>query len=296
MNEKAKTGELFSRQYLHVDRPLPDSPRARVRLAQYYSNWLHKDYGDKIQKAIPAELGVELPYFANFGYDVSGFLKKAEARDFLSAVTLIYRQVIEWTFDSEKGAFIKSPVDYVAGSWQEFVSRVFKEESLAFTVDEECGVHPLVDMEYERNIASSIACLGMPRFGAARSAFEAAQAKLASNPPDTKGALRDIFEAAETLTKLISGSGKALTAGFVRSELEPQIRKHYEKEPVAGRASGHAALSFADWIDAVHQYRHGHQAEEPIAPPTELAVLLASQGASYIRWLVDMDRELTLHG
>lgn len=150
-----------------------------------------------------------------------------------------------------------------------------------------------MDEEFERNRVSTLKCVESPRYSGVRAAFQAAHGKLEQLPPDTKGSIRDSFEAAETLTKLISGSGKALDAGFVRSELEPRVQRLYANDAVAQRSSAKAAQSFADWIDAAHPYRHGHEAEEPIAPPLELTVLLVSQGASFIRWLVDLDFKLT---
>jgi hypothetical protein len=283
-----KKGELFSRQYIERGKPLPDKPRWRVRLAEYFGNFLRETYGEKVQKMIPTEIGVDVPWIPNHGYSVPQFLRTASIQDVLSAITLIYRSMTSW--NASKMSFDKH---ISANIWRDFARRSLLEENLAYTIDDECGVHPLVDLEYERNIASTIASLGIARYAAARSAFEAAQGKLEQNPVDTKGAIRDIFEAAETLTKLITSSGKALDAGFVKAEVEPRLQKLYAKDAVAQRSSTRSAQSFADWIDAAHPYRHGHGAEEPVAPPLELTVLIASQGASFIRWLVDLDLQLT---
>lgn len=276
-----KKGELFSRQYLDSGKPSPDSKRARFRLSAFFEEFLDRKVATAVGRKIELQLGVEVQRGYEARYMLEKFLKDAAIGDVLSTITIIACEL--HGFGDTKTATV----------WKNFVQQVFQEENLAYTVDEQGGVHPLVDMEYERNIAATIAGLGIPRYAAARSAFQAAQAKLERTSPDTKGALRDIFESAETLTKLITGSGKALDAGFVRSELEPRIQKHYADDAVAMRSSLKAAHSFGDWIDAVHPYRHGQKAEEPVAPPLELAVLLASQGASFIRWLVDLDTLLT---
>jgi hypothetical protein len=181
---------------------------------------------------------------------------------------------------------------FLSFAWRDFVRDALREENVAYTVDDECGIHPLVDLEFERNIASAIAGLGTARYNGARAALEAAKVKFEQPMPDTKGAIRDVFEAAENLTKLISASGKSLDSGFIKAELEPRIQRLYANDPVAKRSGAKAAQSFADWVDAAHPYRHGHGVEEPIAPPLELAVLLISQGASFIRWLVDLDQRL----
>ena len=47
--------------------------------------------------------------------------------------------------------------------------------------------------------------------------------------------------------------------------------------------------AFKDWINAAHFYRHepGHQ--DPAQPPLMLAVQMVSVGASFIRWLAELD-------
>lgn len=117
---------------------------------------------------------------------------RPDLHDVLDAITLIHYKMIERYHD--RG---------VANQWRQFVGRVFKESNVAYTVDDKGGVHPLVDQEFARNIATAIAGLGLPRYEMARRAFEAADTKLKQLRLDAKGAIRDTFEAAETLTKLI---------------------------------------------------------------------------------------------
>jgi len=50
---------------------------------------------------------------------------------------------------------------------------------------------------------------------------------------------------------------------------------------------------FADWVDAVHNYRHGQGLPEPVAPPIDLTVYMLSSGASFLRWLVTIDGKST---
>lgn len=287
MNEPPKEGELFSRLYIERGTPLPDSNRFRVRLYQYYWDYLRKDHDEVIRKAIPRELGAEVPYIANWGYSVGDFFKQAVITDVLGAITLIHRALLKLNYKTGN-----NEPTYQSTEWQAFVRRAFQEENLAYTLDEWCGVHPLVDAEFERNIAATLAGLGASRYAAARTAVEAMEAKFEQTPPDTKGAIRDAFEAVETLTKIITCSGKALDAGFVKSEIMPRVQTLYQSDQAAKLSGASAAQSLADWVNAAHPYRHGQNTEEPIAPPEELAILLVSQGASFIRWLVDLDRLL----
>jgi hypothetical protein len=48
--------------------------------------------------------------------------------------------------------------------------------------------------------------------------------------------------------------------------------------------------SMADWVDALHNYRHGQVSDEPIAPNEELTIHIISTGSSYIRWLSQFDQ------
>ena len=202
--ENPRLGALYSRQYLERGRPLPDDKRARYRLG-YFVETYFAEFHKGFLEAVQLHLGVEVPGGYDHSYLVRRFFDKATIDDVLSAVTLV--------------STVATDVE-VRKLWVKFVKEVFADQNLAYTVDAKGGVHPLIDAEFQRNIASAIAGLGIPRYAAARSAFEAAQRKLEHTPPDTKGAIRDIFEAAETLTKLIDASGKSLDSGFVRSELE----------------------------------------------------------------------------
>jgi len=296
-------GEPFARLYLERGAPAQDNQVFRNRLEAYLLAKHYKDYSE-LSSYLKQEGGLIVPTSFVAGsiyYDFPEFFTKTPIAYVLSAITFIWRYLhskyAEWkpgdkgrTFaDMLKGEFIYPQAD----AWRTFVARVFREENMAYSVDEKCGVHYVVDEEFERNRVSTLKCVEMPRYAGVKAAFQAAHAKLEQVPRDTKGSIRDIFEAAETLTKLVSGSGKALDAGFVRGELEPRVQKLYAKDAVAQRSSARSAQSFAYWIDAVHPYRHGHGAEAPIALPLELTILLISQGASFIRWLVDLDMQLT---
>jgi hypothetical protein len=46
---------------------------------------------------------------------------------------------------------------------------------------------------------------------------------------------------------------------------------------------------FKDWIDAAHNYRHEAGREGPSQPPLTLTVQMVSVGASFLRWLGDLD-------
>jgi hypothetical protein len=295
-------GEPFSRLYLQRGAPTRDSTFFRNRLDAFIQANYYKDYAD-LTSFLKQEAGLVVPstWGKEFGlyYNFPKFLTDTKIEYVLSAITFI------WRFLRQAHAVWKPPLRGTVASvfageghytypqadqWHKFVARAFREENLAYRLDEQCGVHYFVDEEFERNRLSTLMSIESPRYSAVRAAFQAAHQKLEQVPPDLKGALRDLFESVETLTKLISGSGKSLDAGFVRSVLEPRIQALYDADAVAKRSSAKGAQSFSDWVDAAHPYRHGHEVEAPVSAPLELVVLLSSQGASFIRWLADLDR------
>ena len=47
--------------------------------------------------------------------------------------------------------------------------------------------------------------------------------------------------------------------------------------------------AFKDWVIGAQGYRHGKGTEEPDNPSLSTTVLCVSAGASYLRWLVEID-------
>ena len=285
MTEPVQKGQLFSHLYIERGAALVDSDKFRARIGQYAESEFVRE-AMWLRAEIIKEVGViAFPSAHTWEAGLNAFFRTGETVDVLNAITVICAYYARQQHYNSSAA-------HKIEQWISFVRRALREENVAYTIDEKGGIHPLVDKEFGRNIATAITGLGLNRYDAARKAFEAAKAKLEQTPPDTKGAIRDTFEAAETLTKLISGSGKALTGAFVKAELEPRVQKLYGKDAFATMAGARLTQSFADWVDAAHTYRHGQKSEEPVQPPQELAVLLVSQGASFVRWLADLDRQV----
>lgn len=271
---------MYSRLYLRPDAFLKDSDRFRIRMAGYYTQFLDTTYHltGQFAKAVQLELGVTVPMGYN-GYLVSDFFRKAELRDILSAITIIFRLLK-----------ISSPA--TGNSFREFTGRAIAEEQLGFRLDSKCGVHPLIDTEFERNRIATLSGLGLPRYSAVGAAFDMAFDKLEQAPIDGKGALRDMFEATEIIFKLLTGSNASLDAGAVKKDMQSLIDKTFADEIHARSTATRLVLSFADWVNAIHPFRHGQKTEEPVTVPDDLLVLMMSQGAGFIRWLVDLDQRV----
>ncbi|RJQ75527.1 MAG: hypothetical protein C4519_15755 [Desulfobacteraceae bacterium] len=159
---------------------------------------------------------------------------------------------------------------------------------MGYFLDERCGVHHLVDQEFEHNRQSTLKCLENSRYGGVRSAFENAYSHFDSQPQDTKVAVRSIFEALEILTKLMAKTDK-LNKSAVENMLEPLALRQCGTDETARRAVHKMFLGFAEWVDAIHFYRHGQGQSEPVAPSIDFAVYALSSGTGFLRWLLTID-------
>lgn len=123
-------GQRFSHLYLGGGEPVADSKRMRARLAMV------APVVTSLHNHLHAELGVYVSHKLAGRYGASGvaadFFHKAALRDVLDSVTLIYK-------------FVKTSYPSTAEAWLTDVRRVFSEERLSYTVDDEAGVHYSVD-------------------------------------------------------------------------------------------------------------------------------------------------------
>lgn len=277
-NEDTPVGKRFSHLYMERGEPQKDSKRFRKRLSAYFNEHLDASFNSSVVKAIEQELGVDVPVLGVGYRSFELFFDKSELRDVLDSITVI-SNVLNYS------------IHYFPG-WAKFVQRVFKEENLGYRLDGKGGVHYFVDEEFERNRFFALSCLTDSRYAAVATAFEDSYQKLDSNPADTKGSARSIFEAVEILYKLIINAEKKdrLNSFGIQKNLKPFIQKIYEHDITAATAANHLLDGLCDWIDALHMYRHGQKVEEPASPPMELTIEMLSLGATFLRWLVEIDK------
>jgi hypothetical protein len=275
--ESTSVGQLFSRVYLERGKPIADSKRFRKRIAAFISGG-DLIPTDHIAKNIRIELGVDVPY-GLAGYNINEFIEEALIADVLSALTIITRNL------KYPGAHKKI--------WIEFVQRVFDEENIHYKIDEKGGVHYLVDEEFERNRSATLFALEDERYKAVRTAYDSAFAGLDPTNTNSKDALRNIFEAIETLYKIMIGAtgSENINKQGIKMHIQPKALNLYGTDETAKRATEKYIESMCDWISAVHDYRHGQNTQEPVQPPTELVIALLASGANYIRWLINIDIE-----
>jgi hypothetical protein len=281
--ERAPIGELYSRAYLEAGPAASDSPRLRSRVLAFHRRHL-SSFNSQIRDAMHLFMGVEIRVsgITEAHYDFRTFYEDGSLRDFRDAITLIWR-VIDGSGNKR-----------LAELWAKSVDLAMREENVEYRVDERGGVHPRIDAEFEHNRTATIAALQALRYRAALDQFESAHRALDELPPNGKNAIRDTFECLETLFKLACGEPKVqrLNSRGVEQRLKPIVLPLYATNGPAREAAGRMCDSFADWINAGHQYRHAPGEQEPMPPPLDITVLLVSAGASWIRWLAELDRKI----
>jgi hypothetical protein len=242
--------------------------------------WTFPDL-DGLSSVVPLKLGIDLPYHAIGSPDWVPFIRDCELQDALDFITLGYWHLV----DTRRTGFkeLKAPE-----RWCVEVQRIFQEENVHYRVDERGGVHFRFDAEFDHNRAVTIASLQGARYRAALKSFEDGMGALAKAPPDGKTAIRNTFDAAEGLFKLMFANAPRLTASEA-SKLEPLLQRVHATDKAATGAVIKLLSAFKDWIDAAHFYRHEAGLPEPTQPPLTLAVQMVSVGASFIRWLPELD-------
>jgi hypothetical protein len=278
------TGRQFRHVYVGRGEPTDDSAQFRVRLREYIASDRCVGYSPALS-LFALRLGLEFPTLeAAFQSDI---------RVVLSFITVVAHELVrEWGASRQGGVGNPTYFQRRYKAFINFVGTALQEEHVAYRIDDSGGVHPLIDAEFQTNKSGAVAALEAPRYENVRTSLEKAFDKFTVAEPDTKSAVREAFDAAESLFKLIlAPENPDLTSGTVQSELLPVINRAYE---AAHRSTISAATrtcnSFAKWADACHPYRHGHGSEVPVPPPIELAIVLVSQGASFVRWLAYVDQ------
>jgi hypothetical protein len=222
------------------------------------------------------ELGVALPGGA-YHTDWHVFLERCYLKDLLDIVTLANTH------------FIRKGYTSVAKKWVSEVGRIIREENLRYRIDPGGGVHFSIDQEFESARSATISALQESRYSNVVHGFEQAYSHLAVEPPDGKNAIRAVFAAAEGLFRLMFPDAPRLTSNEIDKCLSPFVQKLWNSDATALGATSKLLASFKDWVDAAHFYRHEPGKEAIAQPPLPLAINLVSLGATYIRWLAEMD-------
>ena len=240
--------------------------------------WDFRDLSD-FSSVVSRELGVDVPY-SSMVSDWTTFFRDCELQDVLDLVTVGYRYL-----EDKKATGLKE--SNPSTRWCSEAQRIFAEENVHYRVDEKGGVHFHFDAEFSSNQAATIAALQSSRYANVAAEFDGAMVALSKAPPDGKSAIRGTFSAAEGLFRLMFPKSPRLTAQEAQ-KLEPLLQMTYANS-VASGAAMKVLSAFKDWIDAAHFYRHEAGHEDPVQPPLTLSVQIVSVGATFIRWLAELD-------
>jgi hypothetical protein len=272
-------GLPFSRVYGRPEKLLENSDRLRLRLTMQVG-LMFPDRGaaEYLGQYFALHHGLAVPHRAASGgplFLFPNFFRESSTKDVLDALTAVF------------GALKVNPSE--AKKWLALVRTALAEEHMAYRVDDECGLHPIVDAAFETARVAAIQALSGEQFAAARSHFEGAMDAIEENPPNTRSAVRNCFDAAENLFKLIVGGGQDLTEQNIQRSLRPQIDRLYGGLDAAAQGfANRMASGLADWTNATHIYRHAHADADVRDPDFELAVLHLNMGAGFVRWLAQM--------
>lgn len=278
--------DKFSTLYLQRGQSVSDSARLRGRLNALF-NQVAERYADVFRRRFEIETGTSIRW-QHGRWQFEEMWRSAEIRDVLDAVTVMYKVIA----DAEHLTPANMRSGSIANEWVAEVGRAMREENVGYTVDKNGVVHFFVDQEFEKNRVSALAGLTGSRLGAVNAAFLDAYRHLDATPPDTKAAVRSMFEALETMSKLIVPSADRLTKNLCNQKLKEAALGAVGGDEVQQEALGQMFASLGYWVEGVHQYRHGQRAEEPVAPDVRTAVLILSSGASHLRHLVQIEQQL----
>lgn len=267
-NELPPEGMLYTALYVERGTPCGDSPRARARISHYISS---SPFDDKIAATIRLATGEDV-----YSSSLKPYLRSCPLADFLNIITHVYRCLPSRYVDKEPNR-----------EWLLFAQLVFQEENLSYRIDKEGGVHPAPDKEFVVSTEATIAGLSGARHQAVRAMFEKALIEL-KNPSQTSSAIRHAFEACENLFKLMFECSR-----LGETEIEKQLKPYVLSTTTTGDRNAASAMvtGMKSWVTASHQFRHapGTEAHEPAS--MDIALLMISSAAAYIRWLASLDQQ-----
>lgn len=265
-------GEIFSRNYLRPQVKQPDSARARRRCHRAFL-----DLDDGRQAAfvdvVQRSLGVQYPQ--NYGYSHEKYWTTCSVGDFLSSITFVFR-LMQGT--NPQAAYLRE------------VRAIFADEALHYRIDDAGGVHYLADGAFAEGVEAAIAGLAAARFAAARQALEAGLTGLATTNPSGKTLIRGVFEAAESAFLVIVGDAKLdrISDKGIDDHLKPRVLAAYADVPNANDKVERTLETLKKWVRSAHPYRHGAPFDQVHEAPLEEAILSASIGMSFIRYMVQL--------
>ena len=269
-------GQKFSQVYLDRVPANKDGKKWRIRLAIYVQDILSAD------RTLSSILGREVGVVIQSDFTINGEIYRFDA----AIMTVEIVSLLDMCTEIFKRFYAQFDID--AFDWMQHFNKTCQEENVPYFMDDKGGVHPAVDSEFQHNLISTVKGLDALRYRAALTAFSGIQSAL--DREDTRQALRQVFDTAENIVKMMTGA-KGLDASVIQRQLNNKIRDNWD-EGAAKDAANQMMAGFVNWVNAAHSYRHIEGHPDAAAPPMDLTILMISVGASYIRWLIDQDQQV----
>ncbi len=274
--ENIPIGQLYSRIYLQPTATVRDSARMRMRVLRAIERHIpsHKR-GTGFGADVEGELGIEI--VSSGGYNPAYVSWDRLVRQELSISDLLNVLTMLWRTVDVRGR----------DNFRRNITRIFAEEAIGFSVDEEMGFHPAFDEEFERSLSSIVRILNGDGFRHEADFVALSETALLANPIDGRAAIRAVFDAAENLFKRITGK-QNITNGHVRQELAVVAMQGVPQDGKSNVAVNKILNAFEDWVAACHVYRHAPGEAETTQPTEAIAILIVSQGYCFVRWLAEL--------
>jgi hypothetical protein len=260
--------------------------RFRRRLAGYVNLEFARFHFDDVRhiiKLIVARTGADVKSQGGTFDTLTSFFISSEVIDLLDSITIV-ADGLSWI--GQKISSVNQ-LQY-AKLWVSFVRTALSEENLNYHIDDNGVVHPFIDQEFEKNRTSALDALASERFCNARHDFEEAMRHLRNG--EGKQAIRMLFPAVESAAKvLVPGSFARLMPNEVDRYFRPKLEEKYKNNELAIIAGQQLLDGFKCWIIASQQYRHGQPTNDMAEPPTDFLVAYLSSGATYLRWIIELN-------
>ena len=273
----------FSQFYFSPQELVKDCQKMRIRLGSYIHELSFRpEVGNcSLAEKIKQKVGIVIPCHYNPSTKVCEFEKffteHSEVKDLLDVISVVYMEL-----NNQRGreALIK------------FVNDCFVEEGLAYIMNAQGEVRFRPDQEFERNRILTLKLLAGSDLDSVITAFNNAFYEFQTDIKNSKSALRHMFEANESLFKMLvkpehdctrlSAHNIEVVKNHILNDLLGQL------DETAKNASAKQLESYKEWIDSIHLYRHGQDSEFYDNPPVDFTILALSNGASFLRWLASM--------
>ncbi|WP_448173307.1 hypothetical protein [Rhizobacter fulvus] len=263
---------LFIHRYLDRSVVGRDSPRFRVRVKTLFEHAvINLGFSDRIDSMLRMHAGIEVDRNHNDGTPMwDWFFDRTPIANVLTALTLTHRYIARVRADEVQ-------------SFVAFVRKVLSDENLGYRMDDDGSFRFSVDEDFAAQRTATLKGLGHEELASAREHYEAAFAAM-NEPMDPRAAIREVFEAVEVVARVIAPNYKNLNGAMIRSDLLAAAQATMPGDATQrDEAWPRVFRSFAEWVDAIHFYRHGQPAGRN--PTEDFAVFILSTGGGYLRLL-----------